>query len=75
MGFLERTGGLAPDLPGFGRSGKPGYLKYTIEEYGGFVERFWTWSKSSVCACSCTTGARSASPSRKPIPSAWSDLS
>ena len=39
-GFLERTGGLAPDLPGFGRSGKPGYLQYTIEEYAGFIERF-----------------------------------
>jgi pimeloyl-ACP methyl ester carboxylesterase len=38
--FLERTGGLAPDLPGFGRSGKPGYLKYTIDEYAGFIERF-----------------------------------
>lgn len=38
--FLERTGGIAPDLPGFGRSGKPGYLKYTIEEYAGFVESF-----------------------------------
>jgi pimeloyl-ACP methyl ester carboxylesterase len=40
MGFLERTGGLAPDLPGFGRSGKPGYLKYTIEEYADFLESF-----------------------------------
>lgn len=39
-GFLDRTGGLAPDLPGFGRSGKPGYLQYTIEEYAGFIERF-----------------------------------
>ncbi|MGC2373358.1 MAG: alpha/beta hydrolase [Solirubrobacteraceae bacterium] len=38
--FLERTGGLAPDLPGFGRSGKPGYLEYTIDEYAGFIERF-----------------------------------
>jgi len=38
--FLERTGGLAPDLPGFGRSGKPGYLKYAIDEYAGFIERF-----------------------------------
>lgn len=38
--FLERSGGLAPDLPGFGRSGKPGYLKYTIEEYADFIERF-----------------------------------
>ncbi|HEY8303373.1 MAG TPA: alpha/beta hydrolase [Solirubrobacteraceae bacterium] len=39
-GFLERTGGFAPDLPGFGRSGKPGYLGYTIEEYASFIERF-----------------------------------
>ncbi|HEY1457204.1 MAG TPA: alpha/beta hydrolase [Solirubrobacteraceae bacterium] len=39
-GFLERSGGLAPDLPGFGRSGKPAYLRYTIEEYAGFIERF-----------------------------------
>ena len=38
--FLERTGGLAPDLPGFGRSGKPGSLRYTIDEYEGFLERF-----------------------------------
>ncbi len=40
VAFLRRTGGLAPDLPGFGRSGKPGYLKSTIEEYAGFIERF-----------------------------------
>jgi pimeloyl-ACP methyl ester carboxylesterase len=40
VAFVKRTGGLAPDLPGFGRSGKPGYLKYTIEEYAGFIERF-----------------------------------
>jgi pimeloyl-ACP methyl ester carboxylesterase len=38
--FLERTGGLAPDLPGFGRSGKPEYLKYTIDEYADFIDRF-----------------------------------
>lgn len=38
--FLERTGGVAPDLPGFGRSGKPGSLSYTIAEYDGFIERF-----------------------------------
>ncbi len=38
--FLELTGGLAPDLPGFGRSGKPGSLRYTIAEYEGFLERF-----------------------------------
>jgi pimeloyl-ACP methyl ester carboxylesterase len=39
-GFLERTGGLAPDLPGFGRSGKAGNLDYTIEGYADFVERY-----------------------------------
>jgi pimeloyl-ACP methyl ester carboxylesterase len=40
VGFLERTGGYAPDLPGFGRSGKPGSRRYTITEYGQFLERF-----------------------------------
>jgi pimeloyl-ACP methyl ester carboxylesterase len=40
VAFLARTGGLAPDLPGFGRSGKPGFLSYTIPEYGDFLERF-----------------------------------
>jgi pimeloyl-ACP methyl ester carboxylesterase len=40
VGFLRRTGGVAPDLPGFGRSGKPGSLSYTIGEYDGFIERF-----------------------------------
>ncbi|MBA3808278.1 MAG: alpha/beta hydrolase [Solirubrobacterales bacterium] len=38
--FLELGGGLAPDLPGFGRSGKPGSLTYTIAEYDRFIERF-----------------------------------
>ncbi len=74
-GFLERTGGLAPDLPGFGRSGKPGYLRYTIEEYAGFIERFLDMLASSVCACSCTTGARWDSRSPKLIlseSSGWS---
>jgi pimeloyl-ACP methyl ester carboxylesterase len=40
LGFLERSGGLAVDLPGFGRSGKPGNLRYTIPEYADFIERF-----------------------------------
>jgi pimeloyl-ACP methyl ester carboxylesterase len=40
LGFLARTGGLAPDLPGFGRSGKPGFLRFTIAEYDRFIERF-----------------------------------
>ncbi|HLM84899.1 MAG TPA: alpha/beta hydrolase [Solirubrobacteraceae bacterium] len=38
--FLERGGGLAVDLPGFGRSGKPAFLRYTIDEYDSFIERF-----------------------------------
>lgn len=38
--FLERTGGLAPDLPGFGRSGKGGQNDYSIDGIAAFVERF-----------------------------------
>ncbi|HWX75702.1 MAG TPA: alpha/beta hydrolase [Solirubrobacteraceae bacterium] len=38
--FLRRGGGVAPDLPGFGRSGKPGSLRFTIAEYDRFIERF-----------------------------------
>jgi pimeloyl-ACP methyl ester carboxylesterase len=38
--FLARTGGLAPDLPGFGTSGKRGDGDYTIEGYDAFLERW-----------------------------------
>jgi pimeloyl-ACP methyl ester carboxylesterase len=38
--FLDLTGGLAPDLPGFGRSGKSGHLDYSIEGHADFLERF-----------------------------------
>lgn len=38
--FLERTGGLAPDLPGFGRSGKRGDLDFTLAGYERFIGRF-----------------------------------
>jgi pimeloyl-ACP methyl ester carboxylesterase len=38
--FLQRAGGIAPDLPGFGRSGKPGSRSYTIDEYDRFIESF-----------------------------------
>jgi pimeloyl-ACP methyl ester carboxylesterase len=38
--FLERTGGIAPDLPGFGGSGKPNDFDYSIAGYDRFVERF-----------------------------------
>ncbi len=38
--FLQRTGGLAPDLPGFGRSGKRGDGDYTMGRYGPWLQRF-----------------------------------
>lgn len=38
--FLELTGGIAPDLPGFGRSGKRGDGDYTMAGYERFVGRF-----------------------------------
>jgi pimeloyl-ACP methyl ester carboxylesterase len=38
--FLERTGGLAPDLPGFGRSAKRGDFDYSIAGYDAWLERF-----------------------------------
>jgi pimeloyl-ACP methyl ester carboxylesterase len=37
VGLLERTGGLAPDLPGFGRSGKGGQLDLTFTGHAVFV--------------------------------------
>jgi pimeloyl-ACP methyl ester carboxylesterase len=38
--FLERIGGVAPDLPGFGRSAKPGDFDYSIGGYDRFLEAF-----------------------------------
>ena len=38
--FLERAGGVAPDLPGFGRSAKRGDLDYSIGGYADWLERF-----------------------------------
>jgi pimeloyl-ACP methyl ester carboxylesterase len=42
LDLLERTGGVAVDLPGFGRSGKGGHLDYTLPGYvtflGGFLD-------------------------------------
>ncbi len=38
--FLERTGGIAPDLPGFGRSGKRGDGDYSMHRYGPWLQRF-----------------------------------
>jgi pimeloyl-ACP methyl ester carboxylesterase len=37
--FLEQTGGIAPDLIGFGRSGKGGHLDYTPAGLARFLER------------------------------------
>jgi pimeloyl-ACP methyl ester carboxylesterase len=36
--FLEKTGGLALDLPGFGRSAKPNDFPYTIDGYVGYLD-------------------------------------
>jgi pimeloyl-ACP methyl ester carboxylesterase len=38
--FLERIGGTAPDLIGFGRSGKGGHLDYTPKGLTDFLEQF-----------------------------------
>jgi pimeloyl-ACP methyl ester carboxylesterase len=38
-GLLERSGGVAPDLIGFGRSGKAGNLDYTLGGLAEFLER------------------------------------
>lgn len=38
VAMLARTGGIAVDLPGFGRSGKRGSLRFTIQEYDIFLE-------------------------------------
>jgi pimeloyl-ACP methyl ester carboxylesterase len=38
--FLERTGGAAMDLPGFGRSAKPGHFTYSIAGYGDWLDAF-----------------------------------
>ena len=38
--FLRRTGGVAPDLPGFGRSDKSNAFDYSIDGYADFLETF-----------------------------------
>ncbi len=38
--FLAQTGGVALDLPGFGRSGKPNDFDYSIAGYDRFLEAF-----------------------------------
>ncbi len=38
--FLARTGGYAPDLPGFGDSGKLASFNYSIDGYGRWLRAF-----------------------------------
>jgi pimeloyl-ACP methyl ester carboxylesterase len=38
--LLERIGGVAPDLPGFGHSSKPAEFGYTIQGYDRWLEAF-----------------------------------
>jgi pimeloyl-ACP methyl ester carboxylesterase len=38
--LLERTGGIAVDLPGFGRSGKSAGWPYSLEGYAAFLPAF-----------------------------------
>jgi pimeloyl-ACP methyl ester carboxylesterase len=38
--FLEASGGVALDLPGFGRSGKPADFDYSVAGYDRFLEAF-----------------------------------
>ena len=38
--FLARTGGIAPDLPGFARSEKPAGFDYSMDGYVDFLEAF-----------------------------------
>ena len=38
--FLDRTGGVAPDLPGFGESGKSAGFDYSLGGYGDWLEAF-----------------------------------
>jgi pimeloyl-ACP methyl ester carboxylesterase len=40
LALLELSGGLAPDLPGFGRTSKAGNLDYSLPAYAVFVEQF-----------------------------------
>jgi pimeloyl-ACP methyl ester carboxylesterase len=50
--FLERTGGVAVDLPGFGRSGKRGDLDTSFEALGRFVGDFVDhlgWERVRLC--------------------------
>lgn len=38
--LLDRVGGVAPDLPGFGRTTKRGDLDFTVDGYARWLDRF-----------------------------------
>ena len=76
---LALSGGVAPDLPGFGRTGKPGSLTYTIGEYDRFIERFidelevervsllvHDWGGGARCCLTATCGCTAGR--RPPLP-------
>ena len=69
--FLERGGGIAVDLPGFGRSGKRGDLDFTVEGWARWVPRVCsTRSRSTACGSARTTGASPACCGRRASPTA-----
>ena len=49
--FLERAGGVAMDLPGYGRSAKPAQFDYSIEGYADWLAAFVAelgWDRSRM---------------------------
>jgi pimeloyl-ACP methyl ester carboxylesterase len=48
--FLERTGGFAPDLPGFGRSDKPPHFDYSIDGYARWLHAFLDHVGTARCS-------------------------
>ena len=55
--FLERTGGLAPDLPGFGESAKPAAFDYSIAGLSGWLGTSWPSGAWTATRWWRTTGA------------------
>ena len=49
--MLARTGGVAPDLPGFGRSGKAAHYDYSLAGYARSQEFTWAASAEAHLAC------------------------
>ncbi len=72
VSFLELGGGLAPDLPGFGRSGKPGNFDYTIEGYADFLEAYLDLVDVERVRLVMHDWGAVGLASRSAIPSGWS---